>query len=357
MLTSSRSSDMEHLRGRLVFVAGGSTGLGKAIAISLAARGADVTVFARRQEVLDEARVEIDKATIFRDQEIRTVSLDLSDASQCERVFEAQPRLPDDLFCVAGGCVPELGFFADIPATALDSCMRKNYFTSAYPAHALLRLWTRDDRRRNAASSSSSPPAAAQGQEPKPKPKLRRLAFVSSAAALANVPGYIAYTPAKCAQRALADTLRQEAAIYSNAASRYTIHCAFPATVLTDTFFEEQKNKPAVTKRMESTDGAEEELRAKYPSAHDVAEAIVRATADRPGGGDFCVCTDFITSVLWSGMTGPSPKRGWGILDSLLGFISVLFVWPILRLSWDSTCAEAGRSRDKEEGSSGNSRV
>ncbi|KAL0935777.1 short chain dehydrogenase [Colletotrichum truncatum] len=341
---------MENLRGRVVFVAGGSTGLGKAIAISLAARGADVTVFARRQVELDKARVEIIEATIFPDQEIRAVSLDLSDASQCERIFEAQPRLPDALYCVAGGCVSELGFFTDVPAAAIDSCMRKNYLTSAYPSHALLRLWTRDDRRQNTSSLAAT-------TVPKPNPKLRQIIFISSAAAFANVPGYVAYTPAKCAQRALADTLRQETAIYSNAASQYTIHCAFPGTVLTDTFFEEQKNKPTITKRMESTDGAEDKLRAKYPSAHDVAEAIVHGTADRQGGGDFCICTDFDTSVLWSSMIGPSPKRGWGMLDSCLGFISSFFVWPILWRSWKAMCTEVGISREKGESSSESSDI
>ncbi|WQF80929.1 Putative short-chain dehydrogenase/reductase SDR, NAD(P)-binding domain superfamily [Colletotrichum destructivum] len=346
---------MDNLRGKVVFVAGGSTGLGKAIAMSVAARGADVTIFARRQAVLDKAQTDIVEAAAHPDQQVRAVSLDLSDASQaslpdtsrlfhvsvvsnpvwqCEHVFGVQPRLPDVLYCVAGGCVSELGFFIDLPAAALESCMRKNYLTSAYPAHALLRLWTRDDRR--------------QGQPSSARPKLRQLVFISSAAAFANVPGYAAYTPAKCAQRALADTLRQEAVAYSNAASSYTVHCAFPATVLTDTFFEEQRGKPALTKRIESTDATADKLRAKYPSARDVGEAIVCASVDCRGAGagasDFCICTDFDTSVLWSGMVGPSTKRGWGLVDSFLALVSGLVVWPLLRRSWNRMCAEAGAS-------------
>lgn len=240
-----------------------------------------------------------------------------------------------------------MGFFTDLSARDMEQCMQRNYFTSLYPTHTLLRLWRDDD----CVSYTTLV-----GQ------RLRQVVFVCSAAAFANVPGYIAYTrkhsrfffwlllrflprilsnqsvvspsAAKVAQRALADTLRQEAAIYTNLVSKYSIHCAFPATIVTETFFKEQLNKPELTKAIESTCGTAEELRAKHPSAEVVAERIIAGV----NCGDFAICTDFETAVLWSSMMGPSPKRGWGFVDSTLAVVSGLFVWPFLRQSWNALC-------------------
>ena len=56
--------------------------------------------------------------------------------------------------------------------------MNNNYYTSLYPAQAVLRLWVEDDK--TAASPST--------------PKVRRMIFVNSSAALIPVPGYVAYS-------------------------------------------------------------------------------------------------------------------------------------------------------------------
>jgi 3-dehydrosphinganine reductase len=55
--------------------------------------------------------------------------------------------------------------------------MRNNYFTAAYAAWAMLRMWLEGDKR--------SAPI---------KPRLRRIVFVNSAAAFLGMPGYAAYT-------------------------------------------------------------------------------------------------------------------------------------------------------------------
>lgn len=49
------------LKGRLVLITGGGTGLGKAMALACAARGAHVAISGRRKEVLEEAANEISK--------------------------------------------------------------------------------------------------------------------------------------------------------------------------------------------------------------------------------------------------------------------------------------------------------
>lgn len=57
--------------------------------------------------------------------------------------------------------------------------------------------------------------------------------------------------------------------------------------------------------------------------------------------GNFALCEDSMESgLLFANMIGPSPKRGLGVLDSLLAIVMGLFVWPILRRRWDRMCKE-----------------
>lgn len=96
---------------------------------------------------------------------------------QLDAVFRSQARLPDILYCVAGGTSTEIGFFTDIDAGKLESCMRNNYFTAAYAAQSILKMWTEGGQRTEISS-----------------PKLRQIVFINSAAAFLGMPGYAAYT-------------------------------------------------------------------------------------------------------------------------------------------------------------------
>jgi len=306
---------MKDMNDKIVFVAGGSSGLGKEISKIVASQGAHVTIFARRQGPLDESKEEILHARRSTSQKVNAVSLDMSNASEVDAILKAQSSLPDVLYCVAGGTPTQCGFITDIEAVDIESCMKNNYYTSAYMAQAMLKIWTQDDRKTEARS-----------------PRLRRIVFINSAAAFLGLPGYVAYTSSKCAVRALADTLRMEALRYSGPASVYTIHCAFPSNFITQSFFQEQEKKPEVTKRIEGTVGSVAELEKKFPSAQKVAGQIVEGVAR----GDFALCDDSMeSSLLFANMIGPSPKRGLGILDSILALVIGLFVWPFLRRRYD----------------------
>ena len=92
---------------------------------------------------------------------------------------------------------------------------------------------------------------------------------------------------------------------------------------------------------MEDTTGTIEALQVRIQSAEDIAKRIITAV----GQGEFAIFTDFETTVLWSNMIGSSPKRGWGVIDFLLGILSGLVVWPILRRKWDAMCVEFGKER------------
>ena len=57
--------------------------------------------------------------------------------------------------------------------------MRKNYFTAAYAAQIILKIWTEDAEL--AVTETSTP-------------RLRQIVFINSAAAFLGMPGYAAYT-------------------------------------------------------------------------------------------------------------------------------------------------------------------
>lgn len=136
-------------------------------------------------------------------------------------------------------------------------------------------------------------------------------------------------TAAKCAQRALADTMRLEVIRYNNPKSRYAVQCVFAHNFITPTFIEEQKHKPLLTKKIEGTEGdlATLEKTGKFPPAATIAPEIV-ANIDK---GEFAVMDSrFEIQFCWGLGLASSPKRGCGIWDTLLAMLACL-IWPIVR--------------------------
>ena len=127
---------------------------------------------------------------------------------------------------------------------------------------------------------------------------------------------------------------------YCNSKSTYSIHCAFPADFLSPGFKLEQETKTPLTKRIQGTNLAVAELEAKFPSSENVA-ALIIAAVDK---GDFIICEDSLAaSALFTTMIGLSPKRGWGIFDSLLSVMMGWLVMPFFRRKWE------GMSREDSE--------
>ncbi|KAF4450884.1 short chain dehydrogenase reductase family oxidoreductase [Fusarium albosuccineum] len=310
------------LTGKTVFIAGGSTGLGKELALSLARRGCHITIFARRQKQLDLTKQEVLAARKDESQQITTQSLDLTDPSELRSTFESQPSLPDVLYCVAGGSTNELGFLVDLDPAAMQRCMTNNYLTSAYSAQSMLKLWTENDKKLQQNSTRNT------------IPKHRKIVFVSSAAAFVALPGYVAYTPAKCAVRALADTLRSELKRYSGPDVQYSVHISFPSNFISPSFMDEQKNKPELTKRLEGTTAPITHLSTKLHSSKHVADYIIHGVDKN----EFIICSEYEAALLFAAMVGPSPKRGLGFVDSITSMLAVVG-GPLLRLWFDTKVA------------------
>lgn len=126
---------------------------------------------------------------------------------------------------------------------------------------------------------------------------------------------------------------------YCSALSTYSVHIAFPADFVSPGFVEEQKTKTPLTKRIQGTDRSLAELERKFPSSEKVASLVITAV-DR---GDYIICEDsWAASVLFAGMTGPSPKRGMGIMDAILSPVVTWIVWPYLRWKWEAMTRKDG---------------
>ncbi|KAI4865899.1 hypothetical protein F4820DRAFT_418481 [Hypoxylon rubiginosum] len=307
------------LDGKTVFVVGGSGGLGREISKVMAGQGAHITIFGRKQGLLDEARNEILAARHVESQIINAVAGDMGIASNAHSILDSQPQLPDVLYCVAGGTPTECGFLVDLEPQVFERCMTNNYYSSLYPAQAVLKRWIQDD------ANAEIPPS----------PKLRKIIFVNSSASLVPVPGYLAYSTAKAAQRALADTMRLEVMRYSGPKSTYAVQCIFAHNYITQTFLEEQKMKPDLCKRIEGTTATDlATLEKHFPYAAKIAPEIVAAVASN----DFAVTDKRLEpQFLWASGLGSSPKRGWGIVDSLLALLaSILF--PLIRRDVEKKC-------------------
>lgn len=205
--------------------------------------------------------------------------------------------------------------------------MNNNYIPSAFSAHAMLRLWLRNNHAHD--ESKKTPQRRAR----------RTLVFLSSTAILVGVPGYTAYAPAKCAIRSIADTLRQEVMQYCSKDFEYRVHLGIPSNFATELFAIEQKHKPVATKIIEGTDGDEDKIYQKLPTAADIAKKLLKGISR----GDFAVCCDYETELLLANMRGPTPKRGFGFLDSLYGLVAAI-VWPFVMWWMDSHWRKAAAS-------------
>lgn len=90
------------IRGKKALVSGASRGLGKACAFALANEGVDVTIVARRRDVLERSGTEIEAATGVK---VNTVAGDITTNEGRAAALEACPE-PDILLTNADGPVP-----------------------------------------------------------------------------------------------------------------------------------------------------------------------------------------------------------------------------------------------------------
>ncbi|XP_030300307.1 3-ketodihydrosphingosine reductase isoform X3 [Calypte anna] len=180
------------LPGAHVVVTGGSSGIGKCIAIECYKQGAFITLIARDENKLLQTKKEIEKYSVNDKQVVLCISVDVSkDYEQVENVLKQR-------------------------------LMAVNYLGSVYPSRAVIA--TMKERR------------------------MGRIVFVSSQAGQLGLFGYTAYSPTKFALRGLAEALQMEVKPYN-----IYITVAYPPDTDTPGFAEESKTKPLETKLISET--------------------------------------------------------------------------------------------------------
>jgi 3-dehydrosphinganine reductase len=222
-------------------VTGGSSGIGRALACRLAAEGYDLSLIARRADLLAEAAAEIRRHAAHAGQRVEIHTADVADdAAAAAAVASAIDRLgpPELVVTSAGIAIP--GRFEDVPLAVFERSMTVNYLGSLYVVRAAL------------------PAMRARGRG--------RIVLISSGAGLMGLFGYTPYSPTKFALRGLAEGLRAELREDGVAVS-----IVYPPDTDTPQLAEENKTKPEETKLMTGV--------VKTWSAEAVAACIMRGIA------------------------------------------------------------------------------
>ncbi|XP_069787104.1 3-dehydrosphinganine reductase [Narcine bancroftii] len=207
-------------------VTGGSSGIGKSIAIECFKRGAFITLVAQNENKLLRAKKEIEKHSINDKQVVLCISVDVSkNYGKVQSVIkQAQEKLgPVDMLINCAG-ISVAAKFEDVDIEFFSRLMEVNYLGSVYPTRAVIH--TMKERR------------------------MGRIVFVSSQAGQLGLFGYTAYSPSKFALRGLAESLQMEVKPYN-----IYITVAYPPDTDTPGFQEENKSKPLETKMISETSG------------------------------------------------------------------------------------------------------
>jgi 3-dehydrosphinganine reductase len=259
---------MVDLSNAHAIITGGSSGIGRAVAHQLAARGARISLIARRQELLDETAAEISSAG----QRVETVAADVADREAVTAAVAALAAAngPCDVLVTSAGMV-EPGYFAALDDDVFRQTMDVDYFGTLWPIRSVVPSMI--ERRSGS------------------------IVGVSSGAGLVGVFGYAAYSPAKFAVRGLLEVLRCELAPYG-----IHVGCACPPDTDTPQLAYENQIKPRETAAISGA--------IKPISAERVARSIVRGIERQR----FLITADAQTRVL-ARLTGLAPGVLHGMFD------------------------------------------
>ncbi len=225
-----------------VYVVGGSLGIGLSIATRIASLGANVAVFARRKEPLEQAVAAVNAARKRPTQIVASRQLDVADHVQVSEVMTqavAELGPPDVLINCAGRAYPRR--FEDISYEQFADTLRVNLHGCWNTVQALL---------------------------PHMKQRGGYIVNTSSIAGLIGVFGYTDYCASKFGLVGFSEALRSELKPYNIAVS---VLC--PPDTDTPGFETENETKPEETRVISAS--------AKVMSADAVADALLRGMARR----------------------------------------------------------------------------
>ncbi len=226
-----------NVTGKRALITGGSSGIGRAVGVLLAGKGASVWLLARGADRLGEACSKLEAERVSEAQEFGTLQADVADAEAVDEAlgrWQSAHGAPHIVVNSAGITRP--GYVQELGLDVFRAMMDVNYFGMVHVTQFLL------------------------------KGMLERgsghIVNISSGAGLIGVYGYSAYGASKFAVRGYTDVLRAELKPHG-----LQVSLAFPPDTDTPQLEYENQFKPPLTKQFSSN--------AAVMSAETVAESIV----------------------------------------------------------------------------------
>lgn len=212
-----------YYQDKLVFITGGSSGIGRSFALKCARMGAHVAVAARRVDALQTTCAEIESSRLGKHQKVIAVPLDVANADEVQvklEIFSRDYGTPDIVINSAGITMP--GHFEDLPLATFRELMDVNYFGIIHVTQAFI--------------------------HPMIARRSGHFINVSSAAGFIGTYGYTAYGASKYAVRGFSDTFRAEMKRHN-----LRVSVVLPSDVDTPQLHGESPFKPDVTRILAAT--------------------------------------------------------------------------------------------------------
>ena len=230
----------EYFRNKNVLVTGGSSGIGRSLAVRLAEAGAGVFLLARRIEPLEETLAALEASRQTPNQIFGYAAVDVGDRKAVESAIRRLLHTFDVDMLINNAGIAHADSLERTDAEVFESMMRTNYFGTVWTTRALV-----------------------------PHFRARRgghIANVSSLVGVLGFYGYAAYAPSKFAVMGFSDVVRNELKEFG---VRVTV--LLPPDTDTPQLAEENRTKPAQTRAINGS------VRTMNPD--DVAFALLRGMA------------------------------------------------------------------------------
>ena len=228
---------MKDFSNKTIFITGGSSGIGLAIAKAFAKQGSHVMIFARTITVLENAVADIQQSAIHPSQKISFYQVDITDNADVKVVFEKavnENGIPDILINCVGIAQPD--YFSNISFESFDKTIKTNLYSTWNSCSAIL---------------------------PYMKQKGGHIVNTSSIAGFIGVFGYTDYCMTKFGILGFSDALRQELMQYN-----INVSVLCPPDTDTPGLQEENKTKPKETQAISGN--------AKLLKPEFVADAVLK---------------------------------------------------------------------------------
>jgi 3-dehydrosphinganine reductase len=261
-------------QGKNVVLTGGSSGIGRALAIMLAGLGANLLLIARRQELLDETVAAVEDNRQHLKQVTETRAIDVRDRSAIQsalRDYDQQHQIDVLINCAGVTCA---AYVDKTPPEVFEELIEINYLGTVWTSLALIPSFK--SRQRGA------------------------IANVASMAGVLGFLGYAAYAPSKFAVIGFSEAIRNELRPHG-----IRVHLLLPPDTETPQLEAENLTRPRETRAIAGL--------SRVLQPQDVAGALLRGIA----GGRFCIVPGWDANLTYHAVRYfPAPTR-W-VLDRVV---------------------------------------